>query len=56
MDKTNITVTLPLAEFERLQNIEKAFNDDVRMFERANKNGKAAMTKELEQRILEIYC
>lgn len=56
MDKTNITVTLPLQEFERLQNIEKAFNDDVRMFERANIRGKAAMTKELEQRILEIYC
>lgn len=56
MDKTNITVTLPLAEFERLQNIEKNFNADTRMFERANKNGKAAMTDELEQRILEIYC
>lgn len=28
MDKTNITVTLPLAEFERLQNIEKNFNAD----------------------------
>lgn len=30
MEKKNITVTLPLQEFERLQNIEKAFNDDIK--------------------------
>lgn len=56
MDKTNITVTMPVAEYERLQNIEKSFNEIIRMFERANVDGKAVMTKELEQRIIEIYC
>ena len=56
LDKTNITVTMPIAEYEKLQDIEKSFNENIRMFERANVDGKAVMTKELEQRIIEIYC
>lgn len=56
MDKTNITVTMPVEEYERLKNIEKDFKSLIRMMERANKDGKAEMTKELERYIEDIYC
>lgn len=56
MDKTNITVTMPVTEYERLQGVERSFNDIIRILERANVDGKAVMTGELMQRILEIYC
>ena len=56
MDKENITVTMPVTEYERLQDVEKSFNEIIRMFERANVDGKAVMTKELEQIVTDIYC
>lgn len=56
MDKTNITVTMPVAEYERLRAIEQDCNKIVRLLERANVEGKAVMTKELEQIIEDIYC
>lgn len=55
MDKTNITVTMPVTEYERLKEVENAFNNCIRMFERANVDGKAVMTNELENRILESF-
>ena len=55
MDKSNITVTLSLEEFEKLQNIEKAFDNIIRMIERANHRGRAVMTDELRQLIEEVY-
>jgi len=52
----NITVTMPIAEYERLKAIEEGFNEHIQMFERANPDGKSAnMTKELETFIKEIY-
>lgn len=56
MDKMNITVTMPVAEYERLKNIEQDYNKIIRLLERANIKGQAVMTKELEQTIEEIYC
>lgn len=56
MDKTNITVTMPVTEYEHLKNIETQFNKDIRMFEKANVNGIATMTDELKQKIEDIYC
>lgn len=55
MDKANITVTMPVTEYERLKEMENDFNNCIRMLERANVDGKATMTKELEQRILECF-
>jgi len=55
MDKTNITVTMPVEEYERLKSIEQGFREHIEMFERANVEGKAVLTKELEQTIEEIY-
>lgn len=56
MDKTNITVTMPVTEYESLRSIEQDYNKIIRLFERANVEGKAVMTKELEQIIQDIYC
>lgn len=56
MDKTNITVTMPVTEYERLEAIEQSFNDNIRMLERANVNGIATMTDELKLKIEEIFC
>lgn len=56
MDKTNITVTMPVTEYERLKAIEKGFNEHIKIFERANVDGKAIMTDELRLKIEEIYC
>lgn len=56
MDKSNITVTMPVSEYERLKSVEEGFNRHIKMFERANVNGTATMTDELKQKIEEIYC
>jgi len=56
MDKTKITVTMPVAEYERLKSCEQSLAEYIRMLERANVEGKAVLTKELEQTIEEIYC
>ena len=57
MDKTNITVTMPVTEYERLKEVEKGFNEHIKMFERANPDGKTAVfTEELQQTIKDIYC
>lgn len=56
MDKKNITVTMPVTEYERLKEIETAFNKHIKMFEKANVDGKATMTDELRLIIEEIYC
>lgn len=47
--KSNITVTMPVAEYERLIEIEKSFDKILGVLERANSDGKSAiMTKEIE--------
>ena len=57
MDKTAITVTMTLKQFEDLKDAWNRLDDLVRVLERANPDGKSAvMTDELRQRILDIYC
>lgn len=56
MDKTSITVTMPLSEFEHLRAREQQFDRFIRMFENANVDGTAVMTEELRQTIEDIYC
>lgn len=56
MDKTNITVTMSVAEYERLKGIEFEFHRFMRMFERANIDGTATFTDEIKQTIEDIYC
>lgn len=56
VDKSNITVTMPVTEYERLIAKEKGLAEIIGVLERANPDGKSAiMTKELELRIKEIY-
>ena len=55
MNKENITVTMPVEEYERLRDIENMYLRDVDMFERANLHGEAIMTQALKKRIEEIY-
>ena len=55
MDKSAITVTMPVEEYERLKSVEIAHKEWVRMFERANVNGIATMTNELKTTIFYIY-
>ena len=56
MNEQEMTVTMPIAEYERLKEIERRFQQDIKMFERANVDGTAVMTLELENRILDIFC
>ena len=56
MGKVEITVTMPVSEYERLKSIERSFLNDIAMFEAANVDGKATMTEKLRLRIEEIYC
>ena len=57
MGNPNITVTMPIEEYEMLKNAERVRDEWVRMFERANPDGKSViMTAELEQTIKDIYC
>lgn len=56
MDKTNITVTMPVMEYERLKAIEIGFNEHIAMFKRANPDGEFAIfTEELQRIVKEIY-
>lgn len=66
----DITVTMPIEEYERLKEIEKQHNDDIKLFERCNrmyyeawkawhdekKAKDACMTNALLTKIKEIYC
>lgn len=57
MENTNITVTMPIEEYNKLKHAEKVRDEWVKMFERANPDGESAiMTAELEQTIKDIYC
>lgn len=56
MDRSNITVTMPISEYEQLESKADGFNCLIRMLERANKDGKAVMTDELRTKIEEIFC
>jgi len=46
---------MSLEEFEKLQHVEKSFDNIIAMLKRANQDGEAVMTRELEQFIEEIY-
>ena len=56
MDRSNITVTMPIYEYEQLESKADGFDCLIRMFERANQDGKAVMTDELRTEIEEIFC
>lgn len=55
MDKTNITVTMPITAYERLEAIKKSYDEIITILDNANVDGKAVMTSELERMIEEIY-
>lgn len=56
MDGINITVTMPIKEYEDLKACANGFYELAGILERANPDGKSAiMTDELKQRILDIY-
>lgn len=55
MDKSNITVTMPIYDYEQLASKAVSFDELIRMLERANQDGKAVMTDELRTKIEEIY-
>ena len=57
MGNPNITVTMPIEEYNMLKNAERVRDEWVKVFERANPDGESAiMTEELEQIIKDIYC
>lgn len=56
MDRSNITVTMPIYEYEQLESKADGFDLLIRMLERANQDGKAVMTDELRTKIEEIFC
>lgn len=50
--KSNITVTMPVAEYERLTGLEKSFDKILGVLERVISDGKSAiMSEELESLI-----
>lgn len=56
VDKTKITVTMSMEQYEYCSEAVYGRNHYVEMLERANQNGKAVMTEELKTAIEEIYC
>ena len=56
MDRSNITVTMPIYEYEQLESKADGFDCLIRTLERANQDGKAVMTDELRTKIEEIFC
>ncbi len=56
IDKSAITVTMNLKQYEHYEYTESKLNDLIKMLERANKDGVAVMTDELKTAIEEIYC
>lgn len=56
IDKRAMTVTMSMEEYEFYSDAAQGRDDFVRMFKRANQNGKAVMTEELKKEIEEIYC
>ena len=56
MDRSKLTITMPIYEFELLESKADGFNCLIQMLERANKDGKAVMTDELRTKIEEIFC
>lgn len=56
MEKSNITVTMPIKEYERLMAIEKDFFLYMDAFKRANPNGDSVFfTEELQELVLDVY-
>ena len=56
MSKSEITVTMPIEEYEKLKDIEKDHQSIIKMLERANDSGTAVLTTELRRYIEDIYC
>lgn len=56
IDKSKMTVTMSVEEYEYYSDAVEGVRHYVKMLERANKDGKAVMTEELKTAIEEIYC
>lgn len=56
VDKSKITVTMSMEEYEYYARAEEGLREFVRILERANQNGTAVMTDELKETIEEIYA
>lgn len=56
ISRSNLTVTMPIYEYEQLESKADGFDCLIRMLERANQDGKAVMTDELRTKIEEIFC
>lgn len=55
IDKTKITVTMNMEQYEYYSSAAQGRNQYIKMLERANQDGKAVMTEELKNAIEEIY-
>lgn len=57
MDKTNITVTMPVTEYERLKDVESAFTKQLNILVNTTKQtGEPIMTESLKQLIKDLEC
>lgn len=56
VDRSKITVTMPIDEYEQLESKAYDFDCLIQMLKRANHDGKAVMTDELRVKIEEIFC
>mgnify|MGYP000981147423 CR=1 FL=1 len=54
-DKTNMTVTMSMTDYEYYQEAVKSRDKYVKILERANVDGKAVLTEELIMAIKEIF-
>lgn len=55
IDKSKMTVTMSVEDYEYYCNAVDGRNHYIKMLERANKDGEAVMTEELKLTIEEIY-
>jgi len=56
IDKSKMTVTMSIEDYEYYSDAALGREAFIKILERANKDGKAVMTEELETTIEEIYC
>lgn len=56
IDKTKMTVTMNMEQYEYYAAAVSGRNHYIKMLERANQDGKAIMTEELKTAIEEIFC
>ena len=56
IDKSTITVAMNMEQYEYYSRAVETRNEYIKIFERANKKGKAVLTDELRTVIEDIYC